>query len=213
MAYCARDDLFGLVPEKKVRDWSNPMETLDPAGELTAIDQVIDFAASEVDGFLSAGGYSVPLDKEYPIYEVNPGAYTFKIRGLHGDQLVPGSTLVVTGSTANDNTYLVYAVEELDSETTITVVEVIPSSVADGNLKSPAPEFLKLINAYLALCILIHKKGYDEKTADKGIIGKCDGYRSFLEDVAARKKVLPSAAGEVPPKPPGLLKSVPLVRS
>ncbi len=62
MAYCDAADLFNLVAEAKVREWADPLSNLTAEEEDAVITAGITNGAAEMDGYISMGGNTVPVD-------------------------------------------------------------------------------------------------------------------------------------------------------
>ena len=83
----------------------------------------------------------------YAISGVNQGTKTFTVATMQSGSAksrkpVPGDSIKVTGSTGNDGWYTVASA----SDTTIVVVEAIPSATANGSVDLTAPALASLAN-------------------------------------------------------------------
>jgi len=85
-----------------------------------------------------------------PISAVVQGSKQFKFTGMLASWFEAGDTVLVTGSTGNDGSYTIDTSTESGGITTITVLEAIPSSIADGYIG----------NVYLDQLAAETKKGY-----------------------------------------------------
>jgi hypothetical protein len=74
----------------------------------------------------------------YAITALNQGAKTFTVAGdrrkLFSLNTAPATTLIITGSTGNNDTYTVLGVAYTGGNTVITVSEAIPNATADGSV-------------------------------------------------------------------------------
>lgn len=108
-----------------------------------SLPQVVVDVALNSGTFVNQPSYSVDFSssaywKTASIVGVNTGTPSFDITMPSTEVFVPGTTFTVTGSTGNDGTYTVVSVADIVGPAVrVTVVEPIPSAVADGQANVP----------------------------------------------------------------------------
>jgi len=130
----------------------NYSDVEDPLGNI--IHNSTDFSSPDVDGGASLlyTGINIPTDVngniltgqysfkyntviDDAIIAVNTGAKTFTVLGDRAAEITSSGTLDIVRSTLNNGTYTVVSAVFGGTNTVVTVVEVIPSSTADGAMQ------------------------------------------------------------------------------
>ena len=104
----------------------------EETGNILRIDCVVTPSFSTVASLVTAIGVVFEEENNDNIVAVTTGTKLFKVAGDSTAKYSAGSVLSIEGSTGNDGEYTVSSSAYVSPNTEITVVETVPSAVADG---------------------------------------------------------------------------------
>ena len=144
------------------------------AGTVDAIRSKLLQVSGVSEAFVLENTSGSVLVENFAITDVDTGAKKFTLAGDLTENIKPtgpNATFIVVGSTGNDGTFTVVTVSLVSGDTVITVSEVVPSAIADGNIvleTLPAHSFESIVDG-----------GTDQDIADTIFANKPAGIETF----------------------------------